>query len=111
MASVTAFFLVGSTHPYDVGFDPSFIVKLYEGDRAIWQATDVMDSDKVIVMEPEDSSPEQILAAGCKLVDLLANNFRTDAAGLVVFRGSSVEGPSADVEKSLSIKLAFSTKV
>ena len=111
MSSVSALFLVGSTHPIDGGLDPSFVVKLYEGDRAMWQATSLEDPDDVIEMDPEGSSAEEILKTGCKLVNLLAHNFGPDTAGLIVFQGSSITGSSANAEKDLSIKLMFTTKV
>ena len=111
MASVSAIFLVGSTHPFDGGLDPSFVVKLYEGDRAMWQATNLQDSEDIIEMDPEGSSPEQIYKTGCKLVNLLSHNFGSDAAGLVVFRGSSVEIPSSNVQNDISAHLSFLTLV
>ena len=111
MASVTAFFLVGSTHPYDGGLDPLFVVKLFEGDRALWQATSLADSEEVIEMDPTGSTSNEIFETGCRLVELLAHNFQTDAAGLVVFQGSIIEAPSNDAEKDLKIKLLFTTKV
>jgi hypothetical protein len=111
MASVSAFFLVGSTHPFDGGLDPSFVVKLYEGDRAMWRATSLSDPDDVIEMDPKGSSPDEIFQTGCKLVNLLALNFGADTAGLVVFQDSSIAGPSSGAELGLSIKLLFTTKV
>jgi hypothetical protein len=111
MAAVTAFFLVGSTHPFDGGLDPTFVVKLYEGDKAFWQATNVEDSDKVIEMDPEGSSSEEIYRTGCRLVNLLAHNFGTDAAGLIVFRGSSIEVPVSNIQNDISIQLYFLTIV
>lgn len=111
MASVSALFLVGSTHPIDGGLDPSFVVKLYEGDRAMWQATSLEDPDHIIEMDPDGSSPEEILKTGCKLLNLLAHNFGPDTAGLIVFQDSSIIGSTANAEKDLSIKLLFTTKV
>ena len=111
MASVSALFLVGSTHPIDGGLDPSFVVKLYEGDRAMWQATSLEDPDDIIEMDPDGSSSEEILKTGCKLVNLLAHNFGPDTAGLVVFQDSSITGSTAIAEKNLSIKLLFTSKV
>jgi hypothetical protein len=111
MASVSALFLVGSTHPIDGGLDPLFVVKLYEGDRAMWQSTSIEDTDHVIEMDAEGSSPEEILKTGCYLVNLLAHSFGPDTAGLVVFHGSSITESSANAEEDLSIKLMFTTKV
>ena len=111
MASVSAIFLVGSTHPFDGGLDPSFVVKLYEGDRAMWQATSLSDPDDVIEMDPKGSAPDDIFQTGCKLVNLLAHNFGVDTAGLVVFQDSSIAVPSANADKDLSIKLLFTIKV
>jgi hypothetical protein len=111
MASVSAIFLVGSSHPYDGGLDPTFVVKLYEGDEAFWQATNIENSDLVMEMDPEGSSPDQIYKTGCELLNLLAHNFGVDTAGLIVFQGSSIAVPSANVENDLSIKLLFTTNV
>jgi hypothetical protein len=111
LASVSAIFLVGSTHPFDGGLDPSFVVKLYEGDRAMWRATSLIDPNDVIEMDPTGSEPDEIFETGCKLVNLLALNFGADTAGLVVFQDSSVAGPSSNAEQGISIKLLFTTKV
>ena len=111
MASVSALFLIGSTHPIDGGLNPSFVVKLFEGDRAMWQATSLSDPDDFIEMDPKGSSPDEILKTGCKLVNLVARNFGPDTAGLVIFQGSSISDSSLSAESELAIKLLFTTKV
>lgn len=111
MASVSALFLIGSTHPIDGGLDPSFVVKLFEGDRAMWQATSLIDPSDFIEMNPTGSTPDEIFQTGCKLVNLVAHNFGPDTAGLVIFQGSSVLGSSLSAESELAIKVLFTTKV
>jgi hypothetical protein len=111
MGSVSAFFLLGSTHPFDGGLNPSFIIKLFEGDIPTWQAISIDDPDNIIEMDSESNSPDDIFRTGCRLVDLLSHNFGADSAGLVVFEGSSIVEPSANAEKWLVIKLLFTSKV
>jgi len=111
MASVSALFLMGSTHPKDGGLDPSFVVKLFEGDSAMWQATSLIDPTDFIEMDSTGSSPDEIFQTGCKLVNLVAHNRGTDTAGLIVFQGSSIANSSLNAEQELTVSLLFATKV
>ena len=56
MAAVTATILLGGSHPNDTSVDPSYLMKLWEGDRAAWTAhslTDPTFERRVLPKSPE----------------------------------------------------------
>lgn len=102
MSAVTALFLVGTSHPIDGGLNPQFVVKLYEGDRAIWEAVSL--SDGQVERSSSSGSPEFTFEAGCRLVDHLINDSGFTTVGLVTFPGSVIANRRTEVLSLLSSK-------
>ena len=69
MASVSAFILMGSSHPNDIGFTPEWVCELWEGDRARWVLRSVRTSKRPRSFSPDaskeifDSLKDAIVAA------------------------------------------------
>lgn len=102
MSAITALFLVGESHPFDGGLNPKFVVKLHEGDRAIWEAISL--SDGKVEMASSAGAPELTLEGGCGLVNHLINDFNLTSVGLVVFPGSVIADRRTEISSLLSSK-------
>lgn len=59
MASVSAFVLMGPSHPNDTGLSPEWICELWEGDRAKWVLKSMRSNRRNRIFSP--STPGKIL--------------------------------------------------
>jgi hypothetical protein len=105
MAAVTAIALLGNSHPVDGGLNPKFLVKLLEGDRALWEATSTEDGKIEISSSP--GSPEITLEAGCRLINHLVEDFQLESLGLIIFAESSIANRINDVQSLVSLSPKF----
>jgi hypothetical protein len=102
MSAVTAIFLLGTTHPNEQSLNPSALLKLHEGDRAMWSAHLLNDSEFEMVSSP--NAPEIILEAGCRLAQHINEVQPFDSVAVVSFEGSSINPRLQEVKKFLKDK-------
>jgi hypothetical protein len=90
MSTVTATVLIRSNHPNDNGVNPHLLLKLWEGDRAVWTAHALADPTFERRVQPK--APEDIVVDGAQLVRSLAREFDLNAVAVCVMEKSSVLG-------------------
>ena len=88
MSTVTATILIGSSHPNDNGVNPNVLLKLWEGDRAVWTAHSLADPAFERRVQPR--APEDIAADGAQLVTSLAREFGLNAVAVCLLEKSSL---------------------
>jgi hypothetical protein len=102
MSAVTAIFLLGTSHPNEQSLNPSALLKLHEGDRAMWTSHLLNDNDFEMVSSP--SAPEIILEAGCRLAQHINEIQPFDTVAVVSFEGSSINSRLQEIKKFLKGK-------
>lgn len=68
MASVSAFLILGKTHPNDNGFSPEWVAELWEGDRAKWILRSRDASKRARSFSP--STPSKIFDSLLKVIEV-----------------------------------------
>ena len=68
MASVTAFVLIGSPHPFDTAVNPNTMIELWEGSRATWVVRNLSNGSIEKRVSPD--SPSLIAQS---LIEILEN--------------------------------------
>jgi hypothetical protein len=88
MAAVTALILVGVRHPNEHSHDPRWILRLWEGDSAVWTATQIGSSEPVESVRP--GSPHEILESGCSLASNIATEHGCSSVLVTALEDSSI---------------------
>ena len=101
MSAVTAIFLLGTSHPNEQSLNPSAVLKLHEGDSALWTAHILGDESFEMI---SGGAPEIILEAGCSLARHVDEIQPFETVAVVSFDGSSINPRLQEIKKFLKGK-------